>query len=264
MEGTGGSRNQSPPEMARRRYAVGESAARNARILASIDDVIQVVSIQGHLLATNLRGAQMRLADRTYASAGKPWREMWLGAERIAAEIAFCQALAGRTGFLTAQAHVDSGTAWFDIVLTPMLAQAGGVSEVLVISRDISIRHAAEEQLRRSEEHYRHVAIALQTASLPNVLPKIDHLEIDAYYSPSSENATICGDWYDVISVGDEKMLFTIGDIAGHGLQAAVTMTRVKQTMEAVGFLTPDPTLMLRVANETMRGWNSNCLLRRW
>lgn len=234
------------------RYVAGDDAARDARVLASIDDVIQVVSLQGVLIATTVRGAEMLLADRTEATAGKAWIDMWDGGARPIARRALSDAVGGRRSLFTAEVEVKSGRAWFDVVLTPMFAASGEICDILVVSRDISVRHAAEVQLRQSEEHYRQLAIALQAASLPTVLPRINDLEIDAYYCPSSETATICGDWYDAVPVGEKKLLFTIGDIAGHGLKAAVTMTRVKQAMEAVALIQPDPTLMLSVANETI------------
>lgn len=91
--------NPTPEVTYQGRNAGADEAALNARIIQSADDIFQVVGVKGHILATTSRGAKMMLADRTDASAGKPWLDLWLGGERIAAERAFNEALAGRRGF---------------------------------------------------------------------------------------------------------------------------------------------------------------------
>jgi len=112
---------------------------------------------------------------------------------------------------------------------------------------------ARGKDLSKTLVHYRRIAVALQAASLPTILPKVDDLDIDGYYIPSAEDVTICGDWYDVMELSESELLVTIGDVAGHGLNAAVTMTRIKQAIQTAALLTRDPRAILRIANQTIR-----------
>jgi serine phosphatase RsbU (regulator of sigma subunit) len=227
-------------------------AELNARTIASVGDAIHVIDSRDRIIASTPQGAEIRLANGAAASIGRSWLDVWQGPERGAAKRALQEARAGRVGAFTGRAQREERTAWFDVIVTGMVA-AGGISQVLAISRDITLRHEEDAKLRTREAHYRRIALALQAASLPTILPKVDDLDIDGYYIPSAEDVTICGDWYDVMEISAGELLVTIGDVAGHGLSAAVTMTRIKQTIQTAALLTRDPKAILKIANQTMR-----------
>ncbi len=239
--------------MSDKRLRVTERLAElNARIIASVDDAIHVIDLQERIIASTPHGAEIRLPDGTTASIGRAWLDIWQGVDRAAAKRALREARAGRVGVFTGRAQREERTAWFDVIVTGMVAE-GGISEVLAISRDITLRHEADAEARIREAHYRRIAVALQAASLPAILPKVDDLDIDGYYVPSAEDQTICGDWYDVTEVSTNEILVTIGDVSGHGLSAAVTMTRIKQAIQTAALLTRDPKAILKIANQTIR-----------
>jgi PAS domain S-box-containing protein len=101
-------------------------------------------------------------------------------------------------------------------------------------------------------ERTRRVAAEMQAASLPTSLPKSPELQLHAEYRPADDEATIGGDWYDAFLLPDGRVAMTIGDVAGHGLQAAIWMTKMRQAMQAAALLDPDPRVMLGVANRTL------------
>ena len=47
--------------------------------------------------------------------------------------------------------------------------------------------------------------------------------------------------------------MITVGDVLGHGLQAAVTMTKLRLAMQSAAMVDAEPHLMLRVADATLR-----------
>jgi phosphoserine phosphatase RsbU/P len=49
----------------------------------------------------------------------------------------------------------------------------------------------------------------------------------------TAENRLIGGDWYDAFAVPSGQMWLIVGDVAGHGLNAAVMMGRVKSALRA-------------------------------
>lgn len=123
----------------------------------------------------------------------------------------------------------------------------------LAFVEEVGRRAGAAFANARLYERERRIAVELQAASLPTNLPTIDGLELAAEYRPGSAEATIGGDWYDAFELDDGRIAITVGDVLGHGLHAAVTMTKLRQAMQAAAMLDPDPSAMLRVADKTLR-----------
>ncbi len=93
------------------------------------------------------------------------------------------------------------------------------------------------------------VADTLQRALLPERLPIDDHLTFDAAYLPGAEEAIVGGDWYDAFRIPDGRIAFSIGDVAGHGLRAAIVMGEVRQAFRAAALNPNSPSLVLERAN---------------
>ncbi len=98
-----------------------------------------------------------------------------------------------------------------------------------------------------AREH--HVADTLQRALLPERLPVDDRLAFDAAYLPGAEEAIVGGDWYDAFRLPDGRIAFSIGDVAGHGLRAAIVMGEVRQAFRAAALNPNSPSLVLARAN---------------
>jgi hypothetical protein len=107
-------------------------------------------------------------------------------------------------------------------------------------------------------EHERLIAASLQAASLPASLPSAPGLRLHADYRPGSTEATIGGDWYDALVLDEGSVVFTIGDVIGNGLRAAIVMTKLRQAMQAAAMVDSDPNVVLAVADRTLRLHDSN------
>ncbi len=97
------------------------------------------------------------------------------------------------------------------------------------------------------------VADSFQHASLPNALPTVRGLRFDAIYSPGSAEALVGGDWYDAVRLFDGRIVISIGDVLGSGLDAAVTMGNVRQIIRGIAQVHADPALMLDAADRALR-----------
>jgi serine phosphatase RsbU (regulator of sigma subunit) len=93
----------------------------------------------------------------------------------------------------------------------------------------------------------------LQAASLPGLLPALEGVSLSADYRPGNSEATIGGDWYDAFVLQDGRLVITIGDIVGKGLDAAVAMGKVRQAMRSAAALLPEPSAMLIAAGSAVR-----------
>ncbi len=131
-------------------------------------------------------------------------------------------------------------------------------AEDLQFAEQIATRAGLALDHALAYERERKIAVTLQEASLPGGLPNVDHLHLSADYRPGSDEATIGGDWYDAFVLDDLRVVITIGDVLGHGLAAAVTMGKVRQAMQAVAMVLPDPNAMLDAADRTVRAQSAD------
>lgn len=69
------------------------------------------------------------------------------------------------------------------------------------------------------------VAAAVQRAQLPRALPRLDSLEIAAFYRPAS---AVGGDLYDFYPVERDHLGVTVADVAGKGVPAALLVSSAK------------------------------------
>jgi serine phosphatase RsbU (regulator of sigma subunit) len=104
-------------------------------------------------------------------------------------------------------------------------------------------RVAAEN--RRMYTEQRSISQALQHALLPEILPEVNGLRVNARYVPAATGVDVGGDWYDVVPVDDSRVLLIIGDVSGHGLRAATTMALLRHATLAYVTQDCDPATVL-------------------
>jgi len=88
-------------------------------------------------------------------------------------------------------------------------------------------------------------AMTLQRSLLPDKLPTVDGLVLEARYLPVTRNMDIGGDWYDVFRLPEGKMAVTVGDVMGKGLTAAAGMGRVRNALRALALTDSRPIAVL-------------------
>ncbi|MFE7484965.1 PP2C family protein-serine/threonine phosphatase [Streptomyces sp. NPDC057552] len=99
------------------------------------------------------------------------------------------------------------------------------------------VLRSVEEPLRRTLElqSIRNTALVLQRSFLITP-PPIRGGEVAAVYHPASTTAEIGGDWYDATLLPDGALALSIGDVAGHDLQAATEMTKASSMLRALAY----------------------------
>ncbi|MFF5129293.1 SpoIIE family protein phosphatase [Streptomyces syringium] len=82
----------------------------------------------------------------------------------------------------------------------------------------------------------RAVAARLQHALLP--LPgqslNLGDLRVDVAYLPSHDDLNVGGDWYSALEMPGDGILFAVGDVAGHGIDAVATMAQLRFTAKGM------------------------------
>jgi serine phosphatase RsbU (regulator of sigma subunit) len=143
------------------------------------------------------------------------------------------------------------------IVLVLMISLLYGTSQAALAARVERERlHAAEQKrevdvMRTAYLTEKRIADTLQEAFVQRPLPTHPTFRFSATYVPASEETKVGGDWYDALELPGNRVLFAIGDVTGHGIEAAVTMNRVRQALISSALLDPTPApLLTRVARE--------------
>ncbi len=98
-------------------------------------------------------------------------------------------------------------------------------------------------------EHVAELAETLQRSLLPERLPELPGLGLSARYLAGSADAQVGGDWYDVIVLRDGQAGIAIGDVVGHGLDAAARMARLQNALRAYALEGLRPSLVLERMN---------------
>jgi PAS domain S-box-containing protein len=128
-----------------------------------------------------------------------------------------------------------------------------GAVDAVPFLEEVARRAALAIQNAQLYEHERRVADTLQAASLPKTLPRVPGIALDAIYVPGRSEAQIGGDWYDAFALDDGRLVISIGDVAGSGLDAAVTMSNMRQVIRGTAQVHADPVLMLDAADRALR-----------
>ena len=188
-------------------------------------------------------------------SLGNGWLDVVHPDDRAEADLNWKAAIAAGENYETEfRVLADDGTyRWKLVRAMPQRGADGAVMRWVGVNIDFEVKHAALERERR-------IAVTLQEASLPRALPDVANVFLDAFYRPAFAEASIGGDWYDAFVLEDGRVVFTIGDVLGKGLAAAVTMGKIRQTMRAVAAIHPDPCAILNAADQTVRSESSESI----
>ncbi|MCV6973987.1 SpoIIE family protein phosphatase [Mycobacterium bourgelatii] len=109
-------------------------------------------------------------------------------------------------------------------------------------------RHLVESLYRRARGALR-LAETLQLSLLPESIPELANWKLSAHYEPASGD-NVGGDWYDAFKLRDGRLIVLIGDVAGHGVNAAGTMAQLRNALRAQLFAGATPAEALNQLNE--------------
>src|SRR5215470_1183724 len=103
---------------------------------------------------------------------------------------------------------------------------------------------------RYSREHA--TALTLQRSMLPTGLSAPSSVEVRHRYLPGSKMIEVGGDWYESIALPGGRVALVVGDVAGHGVRAAVTMGRLRTAIHTLAMLELPPADSLLQLDELM------------
>jgi len=96
------------------------------------------------------------------------------------------------------------------------------------------------------------LADAVQRRMLPRQVASFPDMDIATKYLPSRADWRICGDFYDVIELPENKVGLLVGDVQGHGVEAAAAMGQIRVAFRAYATNQSDPGVVLGETNRLL------------
>jgi serine phosphatase RsbU (regulator of sigma subunit)/anti-sigma regulatory factor (Ser/Thr protein kinase) len=91
----------------------------------------------------------------------------------------------------------------------------------------------ALERARLYENEHR-IALRLQRALLPDDVAQHPDVLIAARYEAGADSLEVGGDWYDTFAFSGGRVGVAVGDVVGHGIEAAASMGRLRSAFRAL------------------------------
>src|SRR5215467_10619367 len=120
------------------------------------------------------------------------------------------------------------------------------------IGMEFASRAALFMDSARRYSRERATALTLQRSMLPTGLSHPRSVEVRHRYLPGSKLIEVGGDWYESIALPGGRVALVVGDVAGHGVRAAVTMGRLRTAIKTLTMLELSPAETLQRLDDLM------------
>ena len=126
------------------------------------------------------------------------------------------------------------------------------IEEDRILLAEIASRVAVAVKRMQAYLRDQELAQMLQRSMLPLALPYSPGIRLDVAYEPAEREMLVGGDWYDAFELPNGLIAVAIGDVAGHGFEAAVVMNQVRHTMRAAALREANPSAVMQSANRVI------------
>lgn len=134
----------------------------------------------------------------------------------------------------------------------PLRDSTGTIYAIAGISTDTTDRLRAQQEIDslHRRQHLIHqdlqTAHRIQTSMIPKHVPKLPGFDFAAISVPCSK---ACGDYFDFIACGENRLGIAVGDVSGHGLGAALEMVETRAILRTMMLSETDPVQCLARLN---------------
>ncbi|MFH8752090.1 SpoIIE family protein phosphatase [Streptomyces rimosus] len=155
----------------------------------------------------------------------------------------------------------DGVTRHIRVIAEPVHDAEGSLLAVRGAYQDISAQHWTEVALAATRDQLAHteqesaernrLALQLQQAIMPPTRGPIaaPGLQIAVRYRPAETESLVGGDWYDAVVLPSRRVLLCVGDIAGHGIEAATGMVVLRNALRGLAITGAGPAQLLSWLN---------------
>ena len=164
---------------------------------------------------------------------------LWVGLT----EYAYCTYFVGRFGRANLPRYLSVGPFYLDIVDLANFLLLITVFMLLVarFARSRREQYGAEIELRRAR--------SVQQLLVPEALPVVRAFVVEAAYLPAQE---VSGDFFQVLRLQGKELMIVMGDVAGKGMAAALTVSVLVGAIKALVNQVDQPASLLAALNRVL------------
>ncbi|MEU6346685.1 SpoIIE family protein phosphatase [Streptomyces sp. NPDC046977] len=122
----------------------------------------------------------------------------------------------------------------------------------MLLAEQLVARAALSLDNARRYARERATALALQRSLLPRAVSGGAAVDAVSRYLPADIEDGVGGDWYDVIPLPGARVALVVGDVAGHGINAAATMGRLRTAVHTLADMDLAPGELLAHLDEVV------------
>ncbi|MFJ6381170.1 SpoIIE family protein phosphatase [Kitasatospora sp. NPDC092039] len=164
----------------------------------------------------------------------------------------------------------DGVTRHIRVVAEPVPAPDSSPHIVRGAYQDISAQHwtevalaATRDQLAQSEQQAAErsrLALQLQHAIMPPARGPLDlhDLHVAVRYRPAEKDHLVGGDWYDALTLPSGDVMLCVGDVSGHGIEAATGMVALRNALRGLAATGAGPAQLLSWLNSVTHHLTDN------
>lgn len=155
----------------------------------------------------------------------------------------------------------DGVTRHIRVVAEPVLDTDGRLLTTRGAYQDISSQHWTEVALAATRDQLAHteqqagerdrLTLQLQRAIMPPTQAplQVPGLDVAVRYRPAEAEQLVGGDWYDAVVLPSRLVLLCVGDVAGHGIEAATSMVVLRNALRGLAVTGAGPGQLLSWLN---------------
>lgn len=156
--------------------------------------------------------------------------------------------------------HTIRATGIHSLIIVPLQARGTLLGEAVFVRTDNPLPFSRDELLLAQEiagraslsldnarrfTRERAASLALQQNLLPQHLTAGDATEVASRYLPTDTHEGVGGDWFDVIALPRGRTALVVGDVVGHGINAAARMGQFRTVVRTLAELDLPPHALL-------------------
>lgn len=130
----------------------------------------------------------------------------------------------------------------------------------LAFAEDLARRAATAIDNAQLHSQLRDVAVRLRRAVLPDRLPAVPGWDGAVRHLPAGRGGA-GGDFYDLVPLEDDRFVVFVGDVMGHGVQAAEVMAQMRASVRTLIAVDPDPEVVMRGLDRVFARWQLDHLV---
>lgn len=142
---------------------------------------------------------------------------------------------------------------WTDEDHEILRSLAAIASHEIQLRSELAVTKDAAASARNESDRVRSLLDTLRASLLPPRLPTIAGLELATWFEAAAGGDMLLGDFYDVFPLGEGRWSIVVGDVCGHGVEAARLTSLVRYSLRSAALHHDDPAEIMAEVDRAIR-----------